>query len=133
MRKPHRVGRVRFVEAAPAIHQLELGNELTGLNRLTARVPSRTEPVKLAIRHAEEEQGVHTVNLPPGNARTVELTYPITIDSLDRLIVELSGAQQTCFRQPVNTFVTPSVSAAEVDASLDLLGRVAASAVDEKF
>ena len=133
MRRPHVFGYMRFVDSAPAVHQLELGYEQPGLNRLTARVSSPTDGAKLLVHHADGEQGVSSVILPAGHGETVDLTYPITSQSRDMLMVELADAQQSYFRQAVRVTVRPSVSAGQVNDGFELLTQKAASAKDEQF
>ncbi len=132
-RSPHAFGYMRFVDSAPAIHQLELGYEQPGLNRLTALASSPIDGARLLVLHAEGEQGASSVSLRVGPSGSVDLTYPITSLSRDALMVELADAQQSYFRQAVRVTVTPSVSAGQVNEGFDLLTQKAASTRDDPF
>ena len=93
-RMPHRFGSLRFVDAAPAIHQLELGYELPGMNKLTANVRGTTDGVSLRVRHAEDEPGVTAIHLQDKTGKEVELLYPISSHTGERLVVKLADADK---------------------------------------
>ena len=130
---PHRFGSLRFVDAAPAIHQLELGYELPGMNKLTANVRGTTDGVSLRVRHAEDEPGVTAIHLQDKTGKEVELLYPISSHTGERLVVELADAEQTYYRQFFNSTVNPSVSAVKVHRSLELLSRKALESEEDGF
>lgn len=129
-RTPHRFGTVRFVDAAPAIHHLELGYQLMGLNHLRAR--ARGAGSFLAIRHADGEQGIRRIDLPAGGMQSLELSYPITLRTPDRLVVELSDGERSYYRQLVETRVQPRISVGRTHDALDLLAQKAESARDDQ-
>jgi hypothetical protein len=133
MRKPHRFGYLRFVDEAPAIHEFEVGYELPGMNRMTARVRGRTEGVTLRVRHAEGEQGVTAIPLSDEIGEEVELLFPISSHTGDRLFVELADAEQSYYRQPLTIAVKPRIRAAKVHRSLELLTKISVGSEDESF
>jgi len=133
MRKPHRFGSLRFVDSTPVIHELELGYELPGLNRLTALVQSPTGGATLRIRHAEGKEGVASIPLPIGSENPVELSYPITTHSEEKLVVELAEGEQVYYRQPIKTSLTPIVSATQIHRSLELLSKKAEETENDSF
>ncbi|MAE65106.1 MAG: hypothetical protein CMJ18_12620 [Phycisphaeraceae bacterium] len=133
-RTPHRFGIVRFVDSAPAIHHLELGYELTGLNHLSARAHGPAEGFfSLSIRHADGEQGVSRIDLPVGSMQPLELSYPISIRTHEKLVIELSGGGQSYFRQLVDTRVSPLISVKKIDRTLDLLAQKAELATEDRY
>ena len=124
-RKPHLFGYLRFVDTAPVIHELGLGTELPGRNRLTAKVAAPDEGTSLRIRHADGDDGVAGIPLPRTAGRNVTLDYPLTTRTPGKLVVELSRGANVFMRLPVKTSVEPAIRAGRIDESLELLAGMA--------